>query len=198
MDYEKIYYTCQKPDWYHDIDGYKANNYRNEFVRDTAHDVKSDNKDILKKWIAMRRIANYIADQEVLGPSDTIVPAPQHTGKADYTLTIAKMISEKTGCEINDCLGCTPREELYNLKKKTGANSVTDTGMFLTGKPPKGANIWFLDNIVASGATFKDAKTLIPGIKPLPYAVVPHAKISNDKGEYKVTYTDKSGEKTTR
>lgn len=177
MDYENIYYTCNLPKKDIPLGKYKARNYRAEGASDDAHNVKSDNPDLLKKKIAINRIAKHIIDQNVLTSKDYIVPAPQHTGRAEYTLDIAKIISKETGCKIADILGCKPRDTLYNLKKKHGAKSIEDSGLYLLTKKFPKYNVWFLDNVTATGTTFNDARKLIPHLKPLIYSVSPRLKI---------------------
>ena len=177
MDYENIYYTCNLPKKDIPLGKYKARNYRAEGASDDAHNVKSDNPDLLKKKIAINRIAKHIIDQNVLTPKDYIIPAPQHTGRAEYTLDIAKIISKETGCKIADVLGCKPRDTLYNLKKKHGAKSIEDSGLYLLTKKFPKYNVWFLDNVTATGTTFNDARKLIPHLKPLIYSVSPRLKI---------------------
>ncbi len=178
-DFEDIYYKCQKNPNLPDVKlgKFSAKNYRSFGVKDTAHSVKSDNPDILKKWIAIKRIADHIINQNVLTPKDTIIPAPQHTGRAEYTLEIAKIISEKTGCKIADVLGCVPRDTLYNLKKKNGSGSITDSGIYLLNNKFPKYNVWFLDNVIATGTTFNDVRKLIPHIKPLIYSISPRLKV---------------------
>lgn len=177
MDYENIYYTCNLPKKDIPLGKYKARNYRAEGASDDAHNVKSDNPDLLKKKIAINRIAKHIIDQNVLTSKDYIIPAPQHTGRAEYTLDIAKIISKETGCKIADVLGCKPRDTLYNLKKKHGAKSIEDSGLYLLTKKFPKYNVWFLDNVTATGTTFNDARKLIPHLKPLIYSVSPRLKI---------------------
>ena len=177
MDYENVYYTCNFPKKDIPLGKYNARNYRAEGASDDAHNVKSDNPDLLKKKIAINRIAKHIIDQNILTSKDYIVPAPQHTGRAEYTLDIAKIISKETGCKIADVLGCKPRDTLYNLKKKHGAKSIEDSGLYLLTKKFPKYNVWFLDNVTATGTTFNDARKLIPHLKPLIYSVSPRLKI---------------------
>lgn len=193
-DFEEIYYTCKPPKTYRDIDGYKALDYRGDDVRGNAHAVKSSNTDPLTKYMAIRNIALHIINQNILSERDTIVPAPQHTGKAEYTLQIAKMVSEHTGCRIADILECVPRETLYDLKKKKGSNRdiEIETGLYLSGEIPQNTTLWFLDNIIASGRTYLDAKKLIPKLKPLPYAVSTRATIEKtNEDDFNIIYGQK-------
>ncbi len=179
MDFENLYYTCKDNPEKCDrkIGKFVSKSYKTEGVSDIAHAVKSDNPDLLKKHIAINKIANYIIDQNILTSKDYIVPAPQHTGRAEYTLDIAKIISRETGCKIADVLGCKPRDTLFNLKKKNGAKSIEDSGLYLlTDKFPK-YNVWFLDNVTATGKTFDDARKLIPHLKPLIYSISPRLKV---------------------
>ena len=50
--------------------------------------------------------------------NSVIVPAPNHCGKACYTLEIARVLSKRTGARIEDVLFSLPRETLYSLKQK--------------------------------------------------------------------------------
>lgn len=178
-DFEDIYYKCQNNPNLPDVKlgKFSAKNYRSLGVSATAHSVKSDNPDLLKKHIAINKIANHIINQNILTPKDTIIPAPQHTGRAEYTLEIAKIISEKTGCKIADVLGCVPRDTLYNLKKRHGSGSIADSGIYLLNNKFPKYNVWFLDNVAATGKTFNDARKLIPHIKPLIYSISPRLKV---------------------
>lgn len=178
-DFEDIYYKCQNNPNLPDIKlgKFSAKNYRSLGVKDVAHSVKSDNPDILKKWIGIKKIADHIINQNILTPKDTIIPAPQHTGRAEYTLEIAKIVSEQTGCKIADVLGCVPRDTLYNLKKRHGSSSITDSGIYLLNNKFPKYNVWFLDNVTATGTTFNDARKLIPHIKPLIYSISPRLKV---------------------
>lgn len=170
------------------IMNYQPNIYTGDIVRANAHDVKQDTKDPILRNISMTSIANYICKNGVFDEDDTIVPAPQHTGHAEYTLKIAKQIAAKTGCKVCDCLTCTPRETLYDMKKK-GLPIEDDMALKKIHIP--GKRVWFLDNIIASGHTFKKAKELIPKLIPLPYAVSSRATIrQNDDGEFNVDYEE--------
>ena len=168
------------------IMNYQPNIYTGDIVRANAHDVKQDTKDPILRNISMTSIANYICKNGVFDEDDTIIPAPQHTGHAEYTLKIAKQIAAKTGCKVCDCLSVMPRDTLYAMKK--AGKPVDEDKMFLDDCPT-GKRIWFLDNIIASGHTFKEAKKLIPKLIPLPYAVSSRATVKqNDDGEFDIEY----------
>lgn len=169
------------------IRGYRPNEYTSDVVRQVAHGVKQSTKDPLLRRLSMNSIADYIIKNGIFDENDTIVPAPQHTGHAEYTLDIAKQIAAKTGCNVCDCLSCTPRETLYDMKKK--GIPIEDTMARKKIRIP-GKRIWFLDNIIASGHTFKKAKELIPNLIPLPYAISRFANIRQDGEGYDIDYEE--------
>ncbi len=169
------------------IRGYHPNEYTSDVVRQVAHGVKQSTKDPLLRRLSMNSIADYIIKNGIFDEDDTIVPAPQHTGHAEYTLDIAKQIAAKTGCNVCDCLSCVPRETLYDMKKK--GMPIEDTMARKKIRIP-GKRIWFLDNIIASGHTFKKAKELIPNLIPLPYAISRFANIRQDGEGYDVDYEE--------
>jgi hypothetical protein len=125
------------------------------YVRNVAHSVKE--RDIGAYCIMARSLAKYVRENDVL------VPAPNHEGYAVYTLKIAKMIQEMTGCGISDSLQVVPHIPLYSDKSQTLKMSLKD-------KVRQGFNVYFLDNVIATGKTFLSAKELIPELKALPYA----------------------------
>lgn len=108
----------------------------------------------------LKEIADFLARQVKEG--DTIVPAPNHGGFADYTLDIAKIVSEFTGAKVADCLKVLPHVPLYEDKRQS-------LKFYLCGAVPNGS-IFLLDNVIDTGKTFFAAKELIPSIKPLMYA----------------------------
>lgn len=170
------------------IRGYRPNEYAGDDIRAIAHGVKQSTKDPLLRRISMTSIADYIIKHGIFDEDDTIVPAPQHTGHAEYTLDIAKQIAAKTGCKVCDCLTCTPRETLYDMKKR-GLPIEDDMALKKVHIP--GKRVWFLDNIIASGHTFKKAKELIPDLIPLPYAVSHWATVRNDGNGFDIDYEEK-------
>jgi hypothetical protein len=119
-----------------------------------------------------------------------LVPAPQHTGKAEYTLRICEFIKEWSDYSIVilDVLSCTPRDTLYNLKKQMqsidGIFSKEElekisSGMFLKDDLKDiDLPIYFVDNVIATGTTLRNAQKLIPNIEPLVFAI--------DYNKYKV------------
>ena len=130
-----------------------------DFVRNVAKAVKAVSDPYLYGIIA-DSLMSAVTENSV------IVPAPNHCGKACYTLEIARVLSKRTGARIEDVLFSLPRETLYSLKQKGKDASYT---MYLR-HGVKGEDILFLDNVIDTGATFKKAKALIPTLKPLVYA----------------------------
>ncbi len=142
--------------------------YNTPGVRETCHALKGD-YGREAQTSAIITVADYFLSEYRLGRDDIIIPAPQHTGRADYTLRIAQILQEATSVQIVDILGRKPEKTLYELKKK---NKKPDVNMFLTGHIPSGENFYFLDNVIDTALTFR-AATYLCGVylKPMVYAV---------------------------
>lgn len=125
------------------------------YVRNVAMAVKK--RDVEAYRIMAKSLAVYVRENDVL------IPAPNHEGYSVYTLEIAKMIQEMTGCGISDSLQVVPYIPLYSDKSQTLKMSLKD-------KVRQGVNIYLLDNVIATGKTFLSAKELIPELRALPYA----------------------------
>ena len=141
--------------------------YKDIGVRETCHDVKQT-KNINSRNTAIRRIANWL-ERGLIASEDTIlVPAPQHTGKAEYTLDIAEGISKKTGAPVADIIKCEPHECLYDLKYQ-GENP--EIKVFLTELPDPEKTYLFVDNVLSTGTTYLSCRLLFPGnLIPFVYA----------------------------
>lgn len=155
--------------------------YRKEGVRQTCHAVKGD-YGTRQQEEAIKTIARYFIEQKIVKPGDYIIPAPQHTGRAEYTLKIAKIVANETGAIVLDILRRTPEPSLYDQKLSDkenvgGINTKSAPNMFLAANEGQGENIpadgrlFFLDNVYATGKTFQTAKDLIGyRLMPLIYA----------------------------
>lgn len=123
--------------------------YSDYGVREICHGVKERNQDCILEMAA------YLSKQVT---SDSIlVPVPQHTGRAEYTKEIADLISGWTGACVADVLGCKPHESGYRLKKRGEKYSPR---FFLRGEKPVG-RVVLIDNVIATGATIREAERVI-------------------------------------
>lgn len=92
------------------------------------------------------------------------MPIPSHNGVADATLKLANAIASITGSQVVDALKGKSRESLYILKKKGVKVDSDYLGFFLGAELPKGKNIIFIDNVIATGTTANAAlKTVDTG-----------------------------------
>ena len=81
--------------------------YREPGVRQTCHDVKQTSNTELQDQ-AIQTIARDLIGRNVVGPGDILIPAPQHTGNAEYTKRIAEIVSRETGAVTAGILKCIP------------------------------------------------------------------------------------------
>jgi predicted amidophosphoribosyltransferase len=98
-----------------------------------------------------------------------IIPAPQHEGHAIYTRQMAEIIADNVGCRVADVLISRPRKPLYELKKD--GTLYKEPLEFMLTERVEGDEIFFLDNVLATGTTFQAANRLFKRkLKPLIYA----------------------------
>lgn len=144
-----------------------------------CHAVKEGNQE------AVKTMASFLA-RNVSEPC-VLVPVPQHTGKAEYTLELAEEVrrivraEKNVEVEIADVLSSTPHETLYDQKKKLKKQELTDEEINELDcgdlklnpdfKAESGKKYLALDNVYSTGKTFEETEKLIPGIKPLVFAV---------------------------
>lgn len=159
------------------FDGKEIYIYTHGYVSEVCHGVKEHDKHSIEE------MAYFLAS--LIKEDCFLVPAPQHTGKAEYTLEICKIIEKICPYEVTilDVLDCPPRETLWAIKKaiqaQNGVASFTkeDLAKVKAGISLKQAfdmiegTIYFVDNVVSTGITLKEVEKLIPGVRPLVFAV---------------------------
>lgn len=142
--------------------------YREPGVRQTCHDVKQTSNTELQDQ-AIQTIARDLIGRNVVGPGDILIPAPQHTGNAEYTKRIAEIVSRETGAVTAGILKCIPHFSWFEAKQ---AGKHVHLGLYLSGTIPAGRRCYFIDNVISTGRTFTEANRLFKGnLCPLVYAV---------------------------
>jgi len=138
------------------------NKYYDKHVREVCHGVKE------RDPMAIKEMAQFFLNLEVINKGSILVPAPQHEGYAIYTKEIAEIITDQVGCTIADVLKSKPRKTLYEQK----ANKEKAILRFELISSVDGTEIYFLDNVINTGTTFREANRLLQGrLKPLVYAI---------------------------
>ena len=128
-------------------------------VRNLAHEVKAGDKDAIDK--ASLIMMNYVPANSIL------IPIPSHTGKATYTLTLANFIAKRTKSRVLDILSSDAREMLYKQKIRGVDISKINLGFRTDKKDEIGRllhsvrNVILIDNVIDSGATYEQAKSVI-------------------------------------
>lgn len=121
--------------------------------------------------IGARLLAEIVADNSI------IVPVPQHSGRAEYTLAMADIICQlKPDCVAVDLLRSNKRSKMYDEKMsgKKGKDvvlgfkrrSVVNAKRLIKEKP----HLYLLDNTIASGSTFAQASEIVKeyfGVTPV-------------------------------
>lgn len=137
-------------------------------VREICHAVKQREDAELKEH-AVQVIAEDLISRGIVTENDILIPAPQHTGNAEYTREIAERIAYVTGARVADILKCIPHISLYE-QKEMGA--VPELNLYFAREIPKGNSYFFVDNVISTGTTFRTANQLFNmKLKPLVYAV---------------------------
>lgn len=159
-------------------------------VRDLSYGVKS---------LDPRAIEIVASDMAKIIPGDTskaiLVPIPSHTGDTTSNLVIAQAMAEKTGAKVYDVLerklGPSQRDARVAGRKTL---KPVDFEMSLRGRLPSDLeNVYFVDNVVSSGATIRAARDVVGGGRGIVYSK------AHPKGEKYIFYslpTDESNGKS--
>lgn len=129
--------------------------YRESELKGLAKALKSGSPE------AIRRAASLMAD--MVEPNRILVPIPSHTGRAGYTLQLARELSRLTGTQVADVLRCQPHPSSYELKRQGRILEAHEMGFQLTDSSIPSEKIMLIDNVVATGNTAKAALELLPG-----------------------------------
>ena len=186
--------------------------YNSKGTRELCHILKEADKESEVFKNAIEQMADYFVNQCIFNEKSILVPAPQHTGKPEYTWSLAAAISRKTKASIADILYCKPHETLYEQKKNgkepviefylqnaKGENDLKnlfdETSM--TWWKNNGNKVYLIDNVISTGYTFNKISKLLPGIIPAPYAISDFAEINYVKENdiYVVNNLQESNEK---
>lgn len=118
---------------------------------------------------------------EIMAPNALLIPIPQSTGRADYTLKMANAIKAlRPDCQVLDILSSDAREQLYTMKKKNP--NLTNVNLGFKAIPsvefkhllPKYPNVYLLDNVIDTGMTYIQSRRVIKelmGIEPRMLAI---------------------------
>lgn len=128
------------------------------------HSLRKLSKDVKKSDTTAIAIAALLLSQ-ILTPNAVLIPVPQSSGKADYTLELANTIRIiRQDCEVIDILSGTPRKKLYDIKKTKTSLKGVRTGLKVKESADcketlrAHSGIFLLDNVVNTGFTFSRAR----------------------------------------
>ncbi len=128
------------------------------------HSLRKLSKDVKKNDITAITMAALLLSQ-IITPNAVLIPVPQSSGKADYTLEIANTIRIiRQDCEVADILTGLPRKKLYEIKKSRTSLKGVKTGLKVKEDADcketllSNPNIFLVDNVVNTGFTFDRAR----------------------------------------
>ena len=142
--------------------------YMDPVIREISHGIKDRDPQALKM------MTHFILDNDMIRKGDLIIPAPQHEGKAIYTLQIAEMIADETGAVVIDILHSKERKTMYEQK----LSGTVSAPLFIADYKnlPKDKRIFFLDNVIDTGATLRAAERAVGRrLTPLVYSYTDRA-----------------------
>lgn len=133
--------------------------YSDKGVREICHAAKEMDPQAIS--VMAQELKGLIKDKNAL-----LIPIPSHCGYATYTLEIVKQM----GVPFIDILKCRKRESLYKQKLKGIKTSVEDLGFYTIDIIPTNKNIYFIDNVYATGLTAKAAQEIFSKGEVVVYA----------------------------
>lgn len=137
------------------------------YVRHLAHDVKSGDIE------AIDNAANIM--YRFVPKGSVLIPIPQHSGRATYSLILSKFIGRKAKARTIDLLSTDKRPRVFTLKKQ-GVNPSdikldfhVEYNEEIAGYLAKTRNVILIDNVIDSGTTYEQARMAIKntyGVEP--------------------------------
>lgn len=123
-------------------------------TRALAHGVKEKEEKSLERAsdilaALVRRIPNH---QE-----SVLVPIPNRSGKAEYTLTMAENIGKQLGIPVADILTGDEQESMYERKKETGYDNIHLKDFKSLPTDVGNRNYILIDNVLDTGSTAMSA-----------------------------------------
>lgn len=105
---------------------------------------------------------------KLISPNSVLIPIPQSSGKAEYTLELANTIRIiRQDCVVADILSGLPRKKLYDIKKSRKSLKGVRFGLKVkddyncSDKVQSDSKIFFLDNVLNTGFTFNRARVAL-------------------------------------
>ena len=134
---------------------YASGRYYGTGLREIAHGLKRGDKSSISKAASLMALN--------VPPKAVLVPMPGHEGPATTMLPLAEAIAKRVeGATVVDALVAEPHESNYTHKQR--AHRPVKVVMHRTdAKIPKGRPVLVVDNVIASGATYRAAQDAIPG-----------------------------------
>jgi predicted amidophosphoribosyltransferase len=142
---------------------YATDYYKDFGARDISHAIKNNDQDAIQR--AAKIMAPLVPKYYIL------IPVPGHTGIPLSTKKLCHAISKITGNIVCDIIRGKKRPSWHFLKKRGLLLTDEDFGFMVMDEVPKDLNILFVDNVYATGTTFRALRKLIPSAKILVYAI---------------------------
>lgn len=129
-----------------------------------SHSLRKLSKDVKKNDSTAIAIAALLLSQ-LITPNAVLIPVPQSSGKAEYTLELANTIRIiRQDCEVVDILSGRTRKKLYDIKKSRTSLKGVKTGLKVKENVDcretlkSHSDIYLLDNVLNTGFTFNRAR----------------------------------------
>lgn len=145
--------------------------------KEISHKIKGESVGGLPISEREQREAIEVAadDMAKLIPSNAIlVPVPSRKGYATSTKMLADAISKRNKAVVKDVLRGRNRMSSYVMKQKGQEVSAIDFGLYLT--EPLQGKVFFIDNVISSGATARAVCSVCNGV------FVVYASVGNPSG----------------
>ena len=138
--------------------------YADSHCRDVCHGLKQGDSKAIKQ--AAAEMVKNIPDNAVL------VPMPSSVGYATYTKEMCEEIKKlNPTLDVSDVLKCNERQKLYELKKEGKEAGKDFFNFHVNGTLPKDRPVYMVDNVLATGSTYVNAKEVIPDAKLAVYGI---------------------------
>lgn len=107
----------------------------------------------------------------------TLIPIPNHSGRAEYTLALCNRVAEIKKCKVADILVGRERDTLWQMKMDGKSINSIDLGIRLKQGAVVPMNAYLVDNIYDTGKTYNSCVKAC-GVRRLLTIAVTHKNIA--------------------
>ncbi len=150
--------TVNKVSWSGTLNVYSSSSYLP--VRVLSHGVKSGNEEAIEEAsVILATLVQRIPNHR----NSVLVPMPNRSGNAGYTLDLANRIGKELNLPVCDVLTGKPHKTMFSRKEDRGNEGLRLMRFDTKAAVPQGKSVILVDNVLDTGTTAMSAMRTLGG-----------------------------------